>query len=120
MFLQLFQGSLIICGCGSGIFLVYGSSIASEARMEEQSLPIIYRSHAVYIALNDGTITIMEGVGSNESSKMAAMNFAKKIKMHYNSFEQFTSEPIIDHCYLTGTKDCPVIEADHWIKVHRV
>ncbi|VDK71381.1 unnamed protein product [Litomosoides sigmodontis] len=120
LFLQLFQGSLVICGCGSGIFLVYGSSIASEARMEEQTLPIIYRSHAVYIALNYGKITIMEGVESNESSKMAAMNFAEKIKTHYNSFEQFTSEPIIDHCCLTGTKDCPVIEADQWIKPPRL
>lgn len=115
--MQLFQGSLIICGCESGIFLVYGSSIANEARMEEQSLPIIYRSHAVYISLNNRKITVLEGIESNESSKVAAMNFAKKIKTHYNAFKQFIAEPVINHRYLTGTKDYPVIEADHWIKV---
>ncbi|EFO17951.2 hypothetical protein LOAG_10546 [Loa loa] len=120
LFLRLFQGSLVICGCGSGIFLVYGSSISSEARMEEQILPIVYRAHAVYIALNDGKITILEGVGSNESSKIAAMNFAKKVKMHYSAFEQFISEPIIDHCYLTGTENYLIIEADHWIKPPRL
>ncbi|CAG9539227.1 unnamed protein product [Cercopithifilaria johnstoni] len=120
LFLQLFQGSLIICGCGSGVFLVYGSSIASEARMEEQTLPVIYRAHAVYIVLNDRKITILEGIESNESSKMAAMNFAKKIKTHYSVFEQFISEPIIDHCYLTRTEDYPIIEADHWIKPPRL
>uniref|UniRef100_A0A0R3RS89 HP domain-containing protein n=1 Tax=Elaeophora elaphi TaxID=1147741 RepID=A0A0R3RS89_9BILA len=120
LFLQLFQGSLIISGCGSGIFLVYGSSIVSEARMEEQTLPIIYRAHAVYIALNDGKITILEGMESNESSKIAAANFAEKIKIHYSAFEQFISEPIIDHCYLTGTEDRPVIKADNWIKPPRL
>ncbi|KAL3997961.1 Villin headpiece domain family protein [Acanthocheilonema viteae] len=120
LFLQLFQGSLIICGCGSGIFLVYGSSIASEARMEEQSLPIIYRAHAVYIALSNSRITILEGVESNESSKMAATNFAKKIKIHYSAFEQFITEPVIDHCCLTGADDYPVIRADHWIKPPRL
>uniref|UniRef100_A0A1I7VVA6 HP domain-containing protein n=1 Tax=Loa loa TaxID=7209 RepID=A0A1I7VVA6_LOALO len=92
LFLRLFQGSLVICGCGSGIFLVYGSSISSEARMEEQILPIVYRAHAVYIALNDGKITILEGVG----------------------------KPIIDHCYLTGTENYLIIEADHWIKPPRL
>lgn len=115
--MRLFEGSLIISGYGSGIFLVYGSSIPSEARMEEQTSPIIYRAHAVYIALNDRKITIMEGLGSSENSKMAAKNFAQKIKTHYTAFEQFISEPVIDHCYLNGTNDCPVIEADHWIKV---
>lgn len=120
LFLQLFQGSLVICGCRSGIFLIYGSSIPSESRMEEQTLPVVYRAHAVYIALNDRKVTILEGVGSNECSKIAAMNFAKKIKTHYGAFEQFISEPVIDHCYLTGTEDCPVIEADHWIKVYHI
>ncbi|VDK62998.1 unnamed protein product [Onchocerca ochengi] len=120
LFLRLFEGSLIISGCGSGIFLVYGSSIPSEARMEEQTSPIIYRAHAVYIALNDRKITIMEGLGSSENSKMAAKNFAQKIKTHYTAFEQFISEPVIDHCYLNGTNDCPVIEADHWIKPPRL
>uniref|UniRef100_A0AAF5PZC5 Gelsolin-like domain-containing protein n=1 Tax=Wuchereria bancrofti TaxID=6293 RepID=A0AAF5PZC5_WUCBA len=92
LFLRLFQGSLVICSCGSGIFLVYGSSIASEARMEEQTLPIVYRAHAVYIALNDRKITILEGAG----------------------------KPVIDHCQLTGTEDYAVIEADHWIKPPRL
>lgn len=55
--------------------------------MEEQTLPIVYRAHAVYIALNDRKITILEGVGSNETSKIAAMNFARKIKMNYGVFE---------------------------------
>uniref|UniRef100_A0A0R3QTH7 HP domain-containing protein n=1 Tax=Brugia timori TaxID=42155 RepID=A0A0R3QTH7_9BILA len=93
LFLRLFQGSLVaICGCGSGIFLVYGSSIVSEARMEEQTLPIVYRAHAVYIALNDRKITILEGVG----------------------------KAVIDRCQLTGTEDYAVIEADHWIKPPRL
>nr|CTP81712.1 BMA-VILN-1 [Brugia malayi] len=93
LFLRLFQGSLVaICGCGSGIFLVYGSSIVSEARMEEQTLPIVYRAHAVYIALNDRKITILEGVG----------------------------KAVIDRCQLTGTEDYAVIEADHWIKTNRL
>lgn len=122
MFLQLFQGFLTICGYGSNIFVVYGSSVPSEFYMEELTLPVIYRTHAVYIELIDGKITILEGVGSSESSKIAAMNFAKRIKMHYSTFtfKQYTSEPTIEHCYLTGKGNYSVIEADHWVKVSMV
>uniref|UniRef100_A0A915Q252 HP domain-containing protein n=1 Tax=Setaria digitata TaxID=48799 RepID=A0A915Q252_9BILA len=120
LFLQLFQGSLIIRGYGSGIFLVYGSSVASEARMEEQPTHVIYRHHAVYITLNNGKITVLEGRGSNESSKIAAVHFAEKIKTNYTSFEQFIAEPCIEHHCLTSTENCPVIEADRWIKPPRL
>ncbi|VDN82760.1 unnamed protein product [Brugia pahangi] len=63
---------------------------------------------------------IAQGVGSNETSKIAVMNFARKIKMNYSVFEQFISEPVIDRCQLTGTEDYAVIEADHWIKPPRL
>lgn len=117
LFLQLFNGLMVIYGFESGIYLVYGSSMGSEARMEEQPAPVVYRAHAVYVVFSDRKIRILEGHESKESSRSAAIRLAKHVRANYTAFAQFANEPVIETCDLIETAQCRVIEADHWVQV---
>lgn len=118
IFLQLFDGNMVVAGEDSGIFYMHGSSISSECYLVELQDEVILRSHAIYIIVNS-EVTIWYGGDSDKELKKAALKFANKIvNGGHPYFKLLKNSAKIEEIVECDEKvDLPVIKADNWTNV---
>uniref|UniRef100_F1KTD5 Supervillin n=1 Tax=Ascaris suum TaxID=6253 RepID=F1KTD5_ASCSU len=121
LFLQFFNGSMIVTGTGTNVFVVLGSSLPSEYRMVELSEPIVFRSHGVYVIVRD-TVTVWYGARSKEIWRNAGLHLAKHIlDVRDAYFENLNeSDEVIEVSEEDGAFNIPVISADNWEQAPRL
>ncbi|MFH4974672.1 hypothetical protein AB6A40_001381 [Gnathostoma spinigerum] len=121
IFLQLFQGEMIVAGTLSNIFLVFGSSILSEYRTEELSAPVIFRSQGVYLLVND-RITLWYGRLTKTQTRQAAKTLANKLRTirhpHFTSVSSSTE--VIEMYDPEVPPRMTVLHNDEWRKAPRM
>lgn len=118
VFLQLFDGKMTVTGTNSGVYLIYCSSIASEARMEELNAPVIYRSHAAYLSTDyENMVEVLNGSECNETLKNAAEQLCEHFRMNHPEFKDLDEKPIIKKRLLDDLPSEQVIRSDGWNQV---